>query len=76
MMKIILIAVWALIIASLVISFPAPFGGLLPKLGMVLVAAHIIEYFVFNKKITAKKDGTLKSFLMTMVFGVVYIKNL
>ena len=76
MLKIILIAVWALIIASLVIAFPAPFGEILPKLGMFLVVAHVIEYFVFNKKIKEKNDGMTKSFLMTLVFGLIYIKNL
>ncbi len=63
MFKIILIAIWALIIASLVISFPAPFGELLPKLGMLLIVAHIIEFIVFNKKIKAKNDGALNHFL-------------
>ena len=73
--KIILIAIWALILASLVIAFPAPFGEILPKLGMLLIVAHIVEYIVFYKNILAKKDGTFKAIILTLIFGLIYIKE-
>jgi len=45
-------------------------------LGVLLAVAHIAEFFIFRKDIKAKGDGTLKSFVMTFLFGAAYIKNL
>lgn len=76
MIKIILLIVWALIVANLFVALPGILVTPLKILGVLLVVAHIAEYFIFKKAIDAKRDGLVKSFLMTFVFGAVYIKNL
>lgn len=76
MLKILLAVVWGLVIANVLIALPQPMVWPLHAVGSFLVVAHIAEYFIFNRVIKAKGDGTLKSFLMTFFFGTVYIKNL
>ena len=76
MLKIILSLVWVLVVANLFIALPQPLVWPLQALGVFLVVAHIAEFFIFNKVIKAKGDGALKSFVMTFLFGAVYIKNL
>ena len=53
-----------------------PFAGTLGQglmwLGLILLAAHLAEFFIFREKIKAKGDNAGMSFLMTMVFGFVY----
>ena len=76
MVKGILIIVWAVIIANLFIALPDSMVFPLKALGVILVIAHIAEFFIFRKDIKAKGDGALKSFVMTFLFGAAYIKNL
>lgn len=64
------------------IVFAIAFTGLIPEpaalslkvIGVLLLLAHAIEFLVFDKKIKAKGDGLLKSFIMTMLYGVFYFK--
>jgi uncharacterized protein YhhL (DUF1145 family) len=76
MIRIILLLVWALIVVNLLVALPAILVAPLKILGVLLVVAHIAEFFIFKKDITEKNDGPFKSFFMTLVFGAVYIKNL
>jgi len=72
MIKIILLAVWALVIANFFVAFPPAWVLPLKILGGLLAVAHVIEYFVFKDKVTAQGDSPIKSFLMTFVFGIAY----
>lgn len=72
MSKLIAIALWLLIIYNYFMPFVGVFGQILAWLGPLLLLAHFAEFFLFRKKIKAKGDSTAESFLMTMVFGVVY----
>jgi len=76
MLKGMLIIVWVAIVANLFIVLPDALVWPLKALGVLLVVAHIAELFIFRKDIEAKGDGTLKSFVMTFLFGAAYIKNL
>jgi len=42
--------------------------------GVMLLLVHAIEFLIFSNKIKAKGDGALKSFGMTMLFGIFYFK--
>ena len=72
MLKIIAIALWLLIVYNLFIPFAGTLGQVLFWLGPVLLIAHLVEFFLFKQKIKAQGDSTLMSFVMTMLFGVVY----
>lgn len=74
MMKTILAALWLLILANFLVPFTGEYLPWLNRLGIVLLVAHTIEYFVFAKQIKAKGDGTAKSLLMTLLFGLAYIR--
>lgn len=76
MLKIILLALWALIIANLFVALPAMMVAPLKILGVALIVGHIAEYFIFNKEIKAKGDSLTRSVRMTLVFGIVYVKSL
>jgi len=75
MLKTIVLAFWALVIASFFIEFPANLNSILQGVGAVLLIAHFVEYFIFGEKIKAKGDGTLKSIVNTLVYGIVYING-
>ena len=72
MIKIIIVAIWALVIANLFIAFPPAWVMPLKIIGGLLAIAHVIEFFVFRDKVKAQGDSPLRSFLMTFVFGVAY----
>lgn len=73
MIKIIPIALWAIVIASFVMVFP--YHQWLRIFGVVLLVSHLAEYFIYSAAISKKNDGKFKSLLMTVVFGVVYVKS-
>lgn len=72
MIKAIILVVWGLIIANLFIPFPATLALAFKILGVLLVVAHVAEYFLFKDKVAAQGDSPAKAFLMTLVFGIAY----
>lgn len=72
MLKIVALLGWALIIAAFFGLLPADYAKWLTLAGSALLVLHLVEYFLFNKKIRARGDGEIKSFVMTILFGVVY----
>ncbi|MFT5137600.1 MAG: hypothetical protein ACI8XV_002640 [Arenicella sp.] len=73
MIKIIPIALWAIVIASFLTVFP--YHQWLRIFGVVLLVTHLAEYFIYSNRINKKGDSRFKSLLMTIVFGVVYVKS-
>lgn len=73
-MRIITLIFWSVCIAAAAGFVPAPAAFFLKIIALMLLLAHAIEFFVFRKIIEAKGDSGLKSFLMTMVYGVFYFK--
>lgn len=76
MIKASLVVIWVLIAANLLFTLPAILVMPLHAIGLLLAVAHIVEYFIFRAAIKAKGDGEPKSFIMTFLFGVAYVKNL
>ena len=66
---------WVLIVINLFFPFPGVLSPILYWTGVVLAVAHIIEYIVFYKKITAKPESPLLAFVMTFLYGVFYWKD-
>jgi len=72
--KLVLIA-WVPLFLSLI--YPAFFGGfieIIQLIALITILVHLIEFFVFFK--TASKNGVLEGFVMTLIFGYVYIREL
>lgn len=76
MWKAAVLLIWAAIIANLLLTLPAALVFPLHLLGAVLLLAHVLEFFLFRQKISAKGDSTATSVVMTLVFGTVYINDL
>ena len=66
------------------INFYLPLSGLshvigfsfLNYLAIILIIAHIIECCVFYKRILVAENNPFLSFIKTLIFGLLYIKDL
>jgi len=74
-LRVIMLVVWAAILGAFLGLLPSAYAKWLTLLGAILLVAHLVEYFVFSKRISNKGDSTLKGFVMTIVFGVIYING-
>jgi len=73
MAKIIVLALWAAVAASFFIEFP--YSDILTQFGIALALIHVVEFFIYQAQIKSKGDSAVKSFFMTIVYGIVYIKG-
>ena len=72
--KLVLIA-WVPLFLSLI--YPVLFGRyveIIQLIALLTILVHLIEFFVFYK--TVSKHGLLEGFVMTLIFGYVYIREL
>ena len=44
--------------------------------GLMLLVIHLMEYLIFFKKIRLSGDTIIKSFIQTLIFGVLYIGSI
>lgn len=72
--KLIILVVWLLIIISLFNILPQTMKITLQYLGVLLLLAHLAEYFMFKKTIRKKPESAFSAFILTMIFGVFYWK--
>ena len=63
-----LILIWLVCLVNLVV----PISDLIDYLFAFLVAAHVLEFFVFFKKFETDK---IKNFLMVLIFGYLHIQQ-
>ncbi len=73
--KIILLVLWALILANLVHAFPDWMAKSFRVLGVLFVVVHLAEYLFFYKTISSRPESPAVAFLMTFFFGVFYWKD-
>jgi len=73
-MKKISLLFWLLCILAVVGFIPDPTALWLKIIGVMLLLAHAMEFILFEKAIRAKGDNGLKSFFMTMLYGIFYFK--
>ncbi|MBL6693648.1 MAG: hypothetical protein ISP94_02130 [SAR86 cluster bacterium] len=75
MLKRLVLIAWVPLFLSLI--YPALFGSyveIFQLLALITILVHLVEFFVFYK--TASKNGVLEGFVMTLIFGYTYIREL
>jgi len=50
--------------------------NLLNNFALILITVHLIECCVFYKRISAAEKSPVKGLVLTLVFGLLYIKDL
>ncbi|HUH37848.1 MAG TPA: DUF1145 domain-containing protein [Spongiibacteraceae bacterium] len=71
--KIMMLLVWAVVIANIWIDFPGPLDSWLGWIGALLVAAHLIECAVFSAKIRQHHAGELAlGYGAVFLFGILH----
>ncbi|MFT6408953.1 MAG: hypothetical protein ACJAQ6_002375 [Arenicella sp.] len=73
-MKNIILVFWLLCLIAFFGLIPEPAALWLKVVALLLLLAHAIEFIVFRKIIKRKGDSGLKSFFMTMLYGLFYFK--
>ena len=76
MIKAIIVVFWAVVILNNFVPLLPTWQDTLNLAGMIVLAAHIIEYFAFQKEIATNGDEKGKAALMTLIFGMAYIKGM
>lgn len=74
--EILTLIIWAFGILNIVEPLPGLIGLVGQAVFWVLLVAHLIEIFYFSKIIKASKDGLMKGSILTLLFGIFYIKSL
>ena len=70
--KIFTIILWA----ALGINYLISLSIWLNYFAILLLAIHVIEYFIFFKRIQNSDDNLISGLFHTLVFGVLYIETL
>jgi len=70
--KIYTIILWA----ALGINYLISLSIWLNYFAILLLAIHVIEYFIFFKRIQNSDDNLISGLFQTLVFGVLYIETL
>jgi len=73
-MRNLILVFWLLSVVAVFGLIPEPVAVWLKIVAAFLVLAHLIEFFLFQKAIKIKGDSGVKSFAMTMLYGVFYFK--
>ena len=78
--KILLIVLWVFLGINFYLTiYEVPFVVGFPflnYLAIILIVIHIIEYTVFYKRILAAENSPFLGFIKTLIFGLLYIKDL
>ena len=78
--KILLIVLWVFLgINFYLTTYGVPFVVGFPflnYLAIILIVIHIIEYTVFYKRILTTENSPFLGFIKTLIFGLLYIKDL
>ena len=69
--KVVLLALWAACILSLLSIIPQPYSQAALMLGIVILLLHFVEYLLVRSKV-AERLGGKTGFIGTMVFGFGY----
>jgi len=70
--KIFTIILWA----ALGINYLISLSIWLNYFAILLLAIHVIEYFIFFKRIQNSYDNLISGLFRTLIFGVLYIETL
>ena len=73
-MRNLILVFWLLSVVAVFGVIPEPVAFWLKAVAVILLLAHVIEFILFQKAIKRKGDSGVKSFAMTMLYGVFYFK--
>ncbi|WP_101757365.1 DUF1145 domain-containing protein [Oceanicoccus sp. KOV_DT_Chl] len=76
MVKLIVIAVWAVCVASFFVAMPGPLNTIFYWVTLFLLVAHTIECVVFAKRVMKAEGNKLWHFIQVFIFGVVHAQTL
>ncbi|WP_426414880.1 hypothetical protein [Aestuariirhabdus sp. LZHN29] len=66
------LGLWAIYLLGFVIAYPAPWNAIVFWGGIVLFAAHLMEYLALRSKITSAGGDGSGGLIGTLVFGYGY----
>ncbi len=69
--KVLLLALWAACVLSLLSIIPEPYTRTVLMVGAVVLLIHFIEYLLVRSKVAERREGNT-GFIGTMVFGFGY----
>jgi uncharacterized protein YhhL (DUF1145 family) len=69
--KVLLLALWAACVLSLLSIIPEPYARNVLMVGAVVLLIHFVEYLLVRSKV-AERQGGNTGFIGTMVFGFGY----
>ncbi len=74
--NIITLILWAFGIVNLIEPFNGWIFYFASSIFYILLFAHLIECIIFRNKILRSKDSPPVAFLMTLIFGVIYLGSI
>ena len=69
--KVLLLALWAACILSLLSIIPEPYARTVLMVGAIVLLIHFVEYLLVRSKVAGRQGGNT-GFIGTMVFGFGY----
>ena len=65
-------------LTSSAVSAMTSFDGFdfLNNLAFILITVHLVEYCIFYKRISTAEKNPVKGLVLTLLFGLLYIKDL
>ena len=73
--KAIVTAIWIAIGINSVFPFPGWLEPALSWMGILIAAAHSVEYIIFHKVILQRPESAVMAFFMTFLYGFLYWKD-
>jgi uncharacterized protein YhhL (DUF1145 family) len=74
--EIVTLLIWAFGILNVVEPLPSFIGLIGSAIFWLLLITHLIEIIYFSKTIKNSEDGLFKGSLLTLLFGIFYIKSI
>jgi len=74
--EIVTLVIWAFGILNIVEPLPGFIGLIGAALFWLLLIAHLIEIIYFSNTLKNSADGLFKGSILTLLFGIFYIKSI
>lgn len=66
---------WLAVLANQIVVFPFSVSLFLKVTAIIIILCHLVEYWLYRKIIIQKPQGRAMAFLLTLLYGVIYIKE-
>ena len=74
--ELVTLIIWAFGILNIIEPIPGMLGTIGIAVFWLLLIAHLVEISYFFNTLKYSKDGIIKGSLLTLLFGIFYIKSL